>query len=797
MRNNKSYKYLAFILIIITLLIPDLLFSQFSSRDSAIVANRKLRNANSEGTEFWLCFQRNYKDNKTITPQTELHLEFFITSDEDAVARIVIDGIGFDQTVKVPAGAVKNIKIPSEAQIKSDEVKERLAVHITSDKPVAVYGLNRRFQTTDTYLGLPTSVLGSEYRTMCYTISEGLMSQFAIVATENGTDIEITPSANTGTHKVNVPFTITLNKGDVYQVAAFNDRKSPCDLTGSYIRATKKIAVFSGHQCAYVPPTIMACNNLVEQIPPIPSWGKHFYLGLLKPRSNYTFRVLANEKNTRVFLDAKLIRTLGPGQFWDSTLKRNSQITANKPILVAQFSQGFKNGDSIGDPMMLLISPTQQFLRQYRFATPINGSWKHNINVIVPNQGIPTMRLNGQPLDQKQFTALGISRYSIATINVPYGSHVIEGDLPFGMYSYGFGFGNDSYDAYGNMAGQSFVDYEPAADTLPPMVESKLIDGKFYMIARDDRVDDTGLKDINEMDNLGIDIKIPKIEEGAPQIQLQLKPVNSDNSGRAVIKVRDMALNEKILTICYYFDGKSEKYLFSVREGIIDDCMPDPGFQIGAYAKIASNLHSSDFSNSGNMTANGKFSSASAFGGYFGLLIGRRITSDLTLTGRLSFENYAGTLIAPDSVTSKIRKSDGTFLDFQEAKVLDLNGISMSLSFVAEYYIKTYLYAFGGFDITIQLSKSVALKSRILIPNFTTYPNGQREITDPQGITTLNSINSIRLGLLGGFGVNVPINYQISVFSELFYHLPISNMINDGDWKVNQLGIQIGARYRI
>ena len=535
----------------------------------------------------------------------------------------------------------------------------------------------------------------------------------------------------------------------------------------------------------------------LEQIPPIPAWGKHFYIGLLKPRSNYTFRVLANENSTRIFLDAKLIRTLGAGQYWDSTLKRNAQITANKPILVAEFSQGFKNGDSIGDPMMLLISPTQQFLRQYRFATPINGSWKHNINVIVPNQGIQSMRLNGQPLDQKQFSPLGISRYSIATINVPYGSHVIESDLPFGMYSYGFGFGNDSYDAYGNMAGQSFVDYEPAADTLPPMVENKLIDGKFYMIARDDRVDDTGLKDISEMDNLGIDIKIPKIEEGAPQIQLQLKPVNSDNSGRAVIKVRDMALNEKILTICYYFDGKSEKYLFSVREGIIDDCMPDPGFQLGVYAKVASNLHSADFSSSGNMTAKGKFSSASAFGGYFGLLIGRRITSDITLTGRLSFENYPGTLVAPDSVISNIRKTDNTLTPFQEAKVLDINGVSMSLSFAAEYYFKTYLYAFGGFDITIQLSKSADLKSRILIPAYTTYPNGQREIPDPQGITTLNSINTLRLGLLGGVGVNIPINYQISVFTELFYHLPLSNMINDGDWKINQLGIQLGARYRI
>jgi len=758
---------------------------------------RYLRLQNSEGTEFWLCFQRNFKESKTPTTQTKLHLELFITGNDDAKVNIEIYGIGFKQNISIPGGTIRNIKIPVTAQVYSDEVKERLAVHITSDNPISVYGLNRRFQTTDTYLGLPTNVLGTEYRVMGYDVSEGLMSHFAVVATENGTEVTIIPSVNTNTHVAGVPFKIQLDRGEVFQVASRNERRGTCDITGSQIKSNKKIAVFSGHQCAYVPSSIMACNHLVEQIPPVPSWGKHFYLGMLKPRSNYTFRVLANEPNTRIFLDAKLIKILGAGEYWDSTLNSNVQVTANNPILVAQYSQGFKNGDSIGDPMMLLASPTQQFLSEYRFATPINGSWRHNINIVVPNNGISSMRLNGQPIEADKFTPLGISRYSIATIGVPYGSHFIRGDLPFGMYSYGFGYGNDAYDAYGTMAGQSFIEYEPAADTLPPMADLKDEADKLKLIVRDDREDDTGIRSIQILDNLEMDFNIPKIETGTPQVPIQVTPAASNLPGRVVFKATDVAMNEAVFTLCYYYDEELGRFLYSLEQGIVDDCMPDPGIQFGVYGKLMINSHSADFSTSGNVSAKGTFTGSAALGGYGGIYVGRRINSDWSVSARLSFENYPGTLEAPDSVTSKIRQSDGTLIDFQESKTIKLNGISTTLAFVGEYYLRPNTYLLGGFDVAFQLSNSIDYKNQILIPDYYTYENGSREIDDPSGVTEMSSLNTVRFGLLLGGGLSIPITNKISIFTELTYNIPISSMIDDGSWRVQQFGLQIGGKIRI
>lgn len=791
---------LIFLLIVIPLIAGNFLHAQTFSKvkfDSVKKQNRYLRLKNSEGKEFWLCFERNFKNPRIPNAQTRLHLELFITSDVDTKVRIEIDGIGYKRTFNIKGGTIRNIKLPPSAQVYSDEVKERLAIHITSEHPISVYGLNRRFQTTDTYLGLPVNVLGKVYRVMGYDVSEGLMSQFAIVATENGTVVTIIPSVNTNTHPAGIPYQIKMNRGDVYQVAARNERRGKCDITGSIIKSNKKIAVFSGHQCAYVPSTIMACNHLVEQMPPTPSWGKHFYLGMLKPRSNYTFRVLADENGTRVFLDAKLIKILDAGEHWDSTISRNIQITANKPILVAQFSQGFKNGDSIGDPMMILVSPTQQFLNEYRFATPINGAWRHNINIVVPNNGISSMRLDGRPIQRANFHQLGISRYSIATITVPYGSHYIRGDLPFGMYSYGFGYGKDSYDAYGTMGGQSFIEYEPAADTLPPMADEKQANGKHVLVVRDDRVDDSGLKNIKVIDNLGLKFEIPDIQSGTPQVPIEVTPSISNAPGRVVFSATDVALNQSIFTLCYYFDEEFKVYRFSLQEGQKSICMPNPGIQFGVFGKLLVNSHSANFSSSGNVQSKGEFKGSSGVGGYGGIYVGRRLSPSWTISGRISFENYPGTLESPDSVTSKIRSDDGSLIDFQESKTLKLLGISSTVALVGEYYFKDVAYLLGGVNFAFQLSNAIDYKSNIIIPSDATYENGERSIADPSGVTEMSSLNTFRFGFVLGAGLNIPVSYNISIFSELLYNIPVSSLINDGSWRVSQFGLQIGGKFRI
>lgn len=432
---------------------------------------------NEEGTEFWVCFEKNFKElearqerkieRKDIdsngkvfsisvdygadTEDKSLTLELFISSSTDNKVILENKALNYYREVSIKAGTVEKIDIEPSFQITKDNHNVPLSLHISSEKPITVNGLNRRFQTTDSFTALPIECLGTEYMVMCSYESDHLLSQFAIISTEDDNEIQLCHQQNN-----EIKEKIKLNKGEVYQISASvinsDFMRSTADLTGTLIKSTKKIAVFSGHQCAYIPDKTIACNHLVEQIPPVNSWGNKFYVGAMAKRSKYTLRVLASDDNTDIIINSEKVTTLNKGQFYENHKSGdNIVIETSKPALVAQFSQGFRNGDSIGDPMMMLIRSVKDFRKSYRFATPIQGNWNHYINVTIPKDAVSNLTIDGIKVESNLFKPYKDSAYLIGQIQIQYGTHLIECNLPFGICSYGFGFGDDSYDAYGNM----------------------------------------------------------------------------------------------------------------------------------------------------------------------------------------------------------------------------------------------------------------------------------------------------------------------------------------------------------
>lgn len=768
------------------------------------------------GTEFWLCFMKNFiKTNQNEV--NNLKLELFITGDEDAEVIIEIEKLKYRKKIDLPGGTVKNIKLDPGAEIqKFGEIIEGMSVHITSDNPISVYGLNTRYQTTDTYLGLPVNVLGNEYRIMSYHVAGELKSVFGIVATEDSTIVSITPTVETSdNNQAGKPYVIYLNKGDIYQGGAkVYTGNSIADLTGTLISSTKKIAVFGGHQCAYVPvgpPRIIACNHLVEQLPPISSWGKHFYLGKMEKRSKFTYRVLAHKNETKLFIDGSLTATLQAGEYFEAEDNMDLNVTADKPVLVSQYSQGYKNGDLIGDPMMLLISPTQQFLNKYRFATPINGSWDHYINVVVPTDHIDSLFLDSKKIDKNQFKELGLSRYSIAYIKIPYGTHYIRCTAPFGLYSYGFGFGEDAYDAYGTMGGQSFLEYVDYKDTQPPVLES---DGMGSLVFRDDRVDDSGLLDIQVISKHKIKVdeegsedypifgfadenimsEIPKFSEGAPFAQLNIKAINTNQPGKIVFRTTDLFNNTAYYTVCYKYDKFQRKLIYDVTEGKNVSCSKIYKYEFGVFGKISQNYHDADFAETGIIAANGRFSEASGTGGLFGFSLTRNFNSKFSASLNLSFDTYSATLTAADSVVSSIRDfQNGGFIDFQEASDLNMQSLYMHSMFTAEYHFNRLFYGFGGFNTAILLDNNVKFNKRIIVPNGYVYDNNQSTKTEYEG--DIQSLCGFRLGLVAGLGLRTPLTDRIIFFSNLLYTYHLGNIVDDGNWTLYQLSLMIGAKY--
>lgn len=769
-----------------------------ASTDTAAQDTAVVRYKNPEGTEFWLCFEKNFKEDENKTRKDTLYLELFISGVKDASVTVEIDGLKFVKNIFIPKGTVANVRIPEQAQVQSEEIVERLAVHITSDNPISVYGLNSRKQTTDTYLGLPTSVLGKEYRAMCYTVSDLLMPQFAVVATEDSTIVTFVTTVNTTKHPAGYPYSVLLNRGDVYQVTANYERNRTCDLTGSYIKADKPIAVFSGHQCAYVTPRISACNHLVEQMPPLTSWGKHFYVGQLQFRSAYTYRVLANEPDTKVFVDNELITTLQQGQFYEASTNKNIQITAGKPILVAQYSQGYNNGDSIGDPMMIIVSPTLQFLKKYQFATPMNGNWRHLVNVVVPTKAIRTLRLDDEKVDSAKFEQLGISRYSIGFLEVPFGSHRLEAKEPFGMYSYGFGFSKNAFDAYGTMGGQSFADYEPTRDSLPPTVEEESSSKTQTLIVRDDRLNDAGIKTIEFVKNEGLNVSIPKFEEGTAQVRVSISPSGSASFARGIIHVTDASIdqNSAVYTICYIYDPERGRNVFFLTEGDDANCHPKPTTEVGLFARNTFNINKASFTNDANgYDFIGKMDSKTHNYTYFGAYIGRRFFGQWNFSSTISLEKYKGAVTAKGPVDSVRDEYTNGLLPYQQSQSVELTGYNLHIDLRSEYFFNKMLYGLGGLDFGINLAKDVEIRDHILRPADFTFSDGTNNRISPNAPTKLSKMSAFRMSLLLGAGVTYPIKYGFAVFGEAQYFLPLNSIIDN--WTLHRIGLLVGLKYKI
>lgn len=758
---------------------------------------------NPEGKEFWLCFMRNHTDSPLKNKDNQLKLELFITSETDAIVNIEIEALNYQKQIKVPAGTVRNVKLNPLAQIRSSEVNEKgMGVHVSSDVPVTVYGLNRRRLTTDTFLALPNEVLGTEYLAVGYDIAIQLTAQFAIVATEDSTKVTIIPSVITRKNKkAKKEFTINLNKGDVYQVTSLPrpSSKEKADLTGSIVISDKKVAFFSGHQCAYVPENIHACNHLVEQIPPTKAWGTHYYIGRQQKRTNYTYRVLASENNTKIFEDYKLINTLNRGEYLEKVSDKDVQITADNPVLVAQYSQGFKNGDSIGDPMMMLISPTQQFLKKYRFATPVNGSWEHYINIVTPTKSIRSLRLDGKPIPRKKFKNFGTSRYSIAYIRVAYGTHEITGDEPFGMSSYGFGFGEDKMDAYGNIGGQSFFDYVPFPDTLAPIVDIGEDDeGLLNIFVRDDRINDKGIKKIQVISASNFSFYDTEYEPGTPQTNIRIDVADKNRNGSILLDAEDLAGNFQSYTICYNLDSKTGTFRYFVNEGNIV-CEVVPNFSLSLFTKNSYLSHSADFSSVGNLVTPGFFQDGSDFNSGFGGILSYGILPKLNISGRLFFDKFTGNIFAPDTITSRIRVGND-FIPLQEGTNLEIDSWNINFGLSADYYFNTRFYIFGGFRLNYLVSNDIIAERIIIRPQNGVYGESNTntipfESSEGVPLTSLEELNQLGFGAFTGIGVSERVYNNFSLFAEITLDNQISTFIDNNDWYLWQFYINLGIKH--
>jgi len=238
----------------------------------------------NKGKEFWLAYCYHVGMNGGGSPEMTL----YITSDVNTNYKVEIYSGPTISSGTISAGQVISVIIPTTYFINDEGSFTGKTIHVTADKPVVVYSYITRSAASGATLCLPTNVLGKEYYSMNFTqvSNENLSnSYFTIVAVEDNTAVEITPSANTKNGWLaNTTYTVNLNKGEIYQVLGTTNNLTGVDLTGSKIKSVasgasgcKRIAVFSGSGKISIGCTNAgSSDNLYQQLYPIVSWGKKY-----------------------------------------------------------------------------------------------------------------------------------------------------------------------------------------------------------------------------------------------------------------------------------------------------------------------------------------------------------------------------------------------------------------------------------------------------------------------------------------------------------------------------------------
>jgi PKD repeat protein len=435
----------------------------------------------TEGKDFWFGFMenRNYQ-----VPQLPYYLQIVHYTEITLISIYTCHVevyIGTSPTPSYTQTIIPNIptyiRIPwPDVEAMGSESIQNKAIHLVSDNSLNVYALNWCENSADVAVIYPKETLGNEYFAMCYTPhiqtdilgnelynGSGKNSEFLIVATENNTTVNITPTKITDKlQPANVPFSIILSKGELYQVQSMNhlNLQGQGDLTGSYIKSDKNIAVFSGALATSVPadPNVDSWDHLYEQMPPLPSWGRKFVTVPLVGRSEDRYRVMASQNNTSVRISGKSTVVLNRGAFYEFVLKANepSLVESDKPVLLAQYMvsnsvdrpPGLTIWDWDGDPFMVIVNPVEQ---TREFATFVvydsqNLKNKYYVNIVTRDDATLQILLDDKPIP---FQTLPNSGYSFAQVKTDKGKHNLRStESGKGFIAYVYAYGNPESFGY-------------------------------------------------------------------------------------------------------------------------------------------------------------------------------------------------------------------------------------------------------------------------------------------------------------------------------------------------------------
>ncbi|RYY94575.1 MAG: hypothetical protein EOO11_17600, partial [Chitinophagaceae bacterium] len=436
----------------------------------------------NRGKDFWV----GYGHHQYMEPgqNNSQDMVLYLSAEQPATVTVTVKGRAATEvkTYSIPANSTISTTVMPKANANDarlydvppafggngGEGKFNLSIHIESDVPIVAYAHIYASVSSGATLLLPADAWGKAYTSINSEQIDAAGPAFSwmyVVAKEDSTVVEITPSVVTRMGRpAGQPFTVTLNKGEIYQVLGQSDALgNGSQLTGSRVRsvangagAIHPVAVFSGSSrtrgealCG----TSSGRDNDIQQAFPAHAWGTRYLTAPFSAASGSTlqptifqtsvYKVIARWPNTSVRRNGVLLVPQTNGWYLFSS-NQPELIEADGPIMVGQFMSGGAacNGGSVGDPEMLYLTALDQGVSSARFFRNNRAAITANyVTVIVPAGGLSSLQVDGSSTMNHVYDHPRLPGYKIAIKGWPaaQASVRVTCDSSFTALTYGLG----------------------------------------------------------------------------------------------------------------------------------------------------------------------------------------------------------------------------------------------------------------------------------------------------------------------------------------------------------------------
>lgn len=367
------------------------------------------QNLSNRGREFWVAWGHNQLGSGAT-------FKIYLSTTNQANVDISFVGGANIYSNYIPPNSVVEVNVPYNGGASmlsfTDGINDNKAIRITADEPIVAYTHMIGSASSGATMLLPVETWGQRYFSMnsAQDWGSGARSWVYVIANQDSTYVELTPTVQSTNTSANTPLTIMLMRGQIYNMLA---NSLTDDMSGTQVRsvngpqgqACKPIAVFSGTSRTRLG---SSGDFAMQQIFPAQAWGTRYLsapassLNSTATRNPTPYRIFVRDPSTVVRVNGAPLNISGliRNTYYEvagvSTITQPITIEADKPISVAQYfpSQGSTGWAGNGDPETIILSPIEQAIKSVGFMATENESMTGNFVQVIAR--VPNVALTGQ-----------------------------------------------------------------------------------------------------------------------------------------------------------------------------------------------------------------------------------------------------------------------------------------------------------------------------------------------------------------------------------------------------------------